>query len=45
MTQYNKMVNDFNKTGGIVGKIQNAFVGSNFEQMKKDENLIQIKLI
>lgn len=34
--QYNKMVNDFNKTNWV-GKIQNAFKGSNFEQMKKDE--------
>lgn len=44
MTQYNKMVNDFNKTGGIVGKIQNAFVGSNFEQMKKDEKSYSDKI-
>lgn len=44
MTQYNKMVNDFNKTGGIVGKIQNAFVGSNFEQMKKNEKSYSDKI-
>lgn len=44
MTQYNKMVNDFNKTGGIVGKIQNAFKGSNFEQMKKDEKSYSDKI-
>lgn len=44
MTQYNKMVNDFNKTGGIVGKIQNAFAGSNFEQMKKNEKSYSDKI-
>lgn len=44
MTQYNKMVNDFNKTGGIAGKIQNAFVGSNFEQMKKNEKSYSDKI-
>lgn len=44
MTQYNKMVNDFNKSGGIVGKIQNSFVGSNFEQMKKDEKSYSDKI-
>lgn len=44
ITQYNKMVNDFNKTGGIVGKIQNAFVGSNFEQMKKNEKSYSDKI-
>lgn len=44
MTQYNKMVNDFNKTGGIVGKIQNSFAGSNFEQMKKKEKSYSDKI-
>ena len=44
MTQYNKMVNDFNKTGGIVGKIQNAYAGSNFEQMKKNEKSYSDKI-
>lgn len=44
MTRYNKMVNDFNKTGGIVGKIQNAFAGSNFEQMKKNEKSYSDKI-
>lgn len=44
MTQYNKMINDFNKTGGIVGKIQNAIAGSNFEQMKKDEKSYSDKI-
>lgn len=38
------LFNDFNKTGGIVGKIQNAFVGSNFEQMKKDEKSYSDKI-
>ena len=44
ITQYNKMINDFNKTGSIVGKIQNAFAGSNFEQMKKDEKSYSDKI-
>lgn len=44
MTQYNKMINDFNKTGGIVGKIQNAFKGSNFEQMKEKEKSYSDKI-
>lgn len=44
MTQYNKMVNDFNKTGGIVGKIQNSFAGSNFEQMKEKEKSYSDKI-
>ena len=44
MTQYNKMVNDFNKSGGIVGKIQNSFVGSNFEQMKEKEKSYSDKI-
>lgn len=42
--QYNKMINDFNKNEKIGDKIKSAFVGSNFEQMKKNEKSYSDKI-
>lgn len=42
--QYNKMINDFNKNEKIGDKIKSAFVGSNFEQMKKKEKSYSDKI-
>ena len=42
--QYNKMINDFNKNEKIGDKIKSAFVGLNFEQMKKNEKSYSDKI-